>query len=171
MAKPQVDSLHDPLHEPLHDPANFAAMTDEEILAYLSNQTEADKFAIPRGLEPDGMKYQWLSAEILGKPNYKRLSEATMNGWQPVPAKRHDGLYMPPGSDGPIIVDGMSLYELPERVYRLKRELAARVAHNKVQDMNNQLIYAPPGTAPRDAHPKTKPVVNSGRAVTELMVE
>ena len=163
--------LHDPLHEPLRVGTDFAAMSDEEVMQFLSGRTESDKFAIPRGMEPDGMKYQWMATEIAGKPNYNRTSEATMNGWNPVPAARHDGLYMPPGTDGSIVLDGMALYEIPERVWRLKRELASRAARDKVADMNAQLAYAPPGTAPRDAHPRTKPVVRREQGATEMMVE
>lgn len=170
------DSIHQGLHESLRDqlrpPAvDFDAMSDDEIIAFLANQTESDKYAIPKHIIPDGMAYQWMSGEIYGKPDHKRLAEAEMNGWRAVPQSRHDGLYMAPGTTGPIIVDGSMLHEIPARVLKLKRELAARVAANKVQDMNNQLIYAPPGTAPRDAHPKTRPVVHRERAVSEVLVE
>lgn len=167
----------EPLREPIHESirgataVDFDAMTDEEVLAFLANQTETDKFAIPKHIIPDGMAYQWMSAEILGKPDYKRLAEASMNGWQPVPQSRHDGLYMAPGTQGPILVDSMMLHEIPARVWKLKRELAAHQARQKVADMNAQLVYAPPGTAPRDAHPKTRPVVRSERAVAEVLVE
>lgn len=164
-------ALREPLHDALRAGPNFDSMTDDEVMAFLSSQTEADKFAIPRGLEPDGMKYQWMAQEVVGKPNYKRMSEATMNGWQPVPASRHDGLYMPPGAQGQIVVEGMALFEIPERVYRIKRELAAKAARGAVASMNEQLVYAPPGTAPRDAHAKTVPVVRQQSGVQEIMVE
>ena len=165
------EMTREPLHDPLRAGPNFDAMTDDEIMSFLSGQAESDKFAIPRGLEPDGMKYQWMASEIVGKPNYKRMSEATMGGWQPVPAKRHEGLYMPLGTEGPIVVDGMALCEIPERVYRLKREMNAKVARDKVANMNAQLIYAPPGTAPRDAHAKTIPVVRREQGAMEMIVE
>lgn len=166
------ESLHDALHAPLHKPVvDFNAMTDAEIMDFLANRTDSDKWAIPKHIVPDGMSYQWMSAEILGKPNYQRIAEAEMNGWRPVPQRRHDGLYMAPGTDGPIIVEGMQLYEIPERVLKMKRQLAAKMAGDKVKDMNAQLVYAPPGTAPRDAHAKTVPVVRHERAVSEVLVE
>jgi len=165
------ESLREPLRDPLRAGPDFDNMTDEEILSFLSEQKEGDKWAVPRHLIPDGMAYQWIRYDVYGKPDNARLAEAEMQGWRSVPARRHDGRFMPPGTDGPIIVDGMMLHEIPERVNRLKRHMAAQAASARVRDMNDQLIYAPPGTAPRDANPKTMPVTRRESGAMEIQVE
>jgi hypothetical protein len=165
-------NLHDPIGSPIGKPIgpNFDAMTDEEIMAYLENDAAVDKFAVAH-LEPEGMKYQWVRFEVFGKPDYNRLAEVEQKGWKPVPQKRHDGRFMSPGTDGPTDMDGMRLYEMSARVVRLKREQASRKAQEAVQGMNEQLIFAPPGTAPRDAHAKTKPYVRRESGSMPMVVE
>jgi hypothetical protein len=162
---PCLDTPRDPLHKSLHAGPDFDTMSD------FSQQTDTDKYAVPKHIIPDGMAYQWVTCEVLGQPAYSRTADAERGGWRAVPAERHDGLYMPPGTKGPIIVDGMMLYEIPDRVHRIKRQLAARQAKQRVDDMNSQLIYAPPGTGPRDASRSTVPVVRRESGTTEIMVE
>jgi hypothetical protein len=168
---PRSDSLRDPLRDPLHTGPDFEHMTDAEIEAFVAGVHEGDKWAIPEHLIPDGMAYQWIRCEVYGKPDNARLAEAERAGWRPVPAKRHDGLYMPPGYEGPIVIDGLQLYEIPKRVNRIKRQMTAKAADDRVRDMNAQLVYAPPGTAPRDANPKTMPVTRRESGSTEILVE
>lgn len=145
------DPIHDSIQTPLHRGPDFETMTDDEILAHLSRDETEDKYAVQH-LAPDGMMYQWFRCEVFGKPDYNRIAEAEQRGWRPVPAKRHEGRFMAPGTDGPTILDGMQLFELPSRVVRLKRQLASEAAQAKVRDMNDQLIYSPPGTGPRVPH-------------------
>lgn len=169
---PRMESLHTPLHEPLQSAAtiNFDNMTDDELMAFLSRDETSDKYDLTR-VEPDGMKYQWVRCEVFGQPDRRRPAEMEQRGWRPVPQKRHDGLFMPPGTDGPIVQDGMMVMELPVRVWRAKRELASRVASDKVKDMNAQLAYTPPGTGPRGTHQFTQTMVKRESGSTELQVE
>lgn len=169
MARP-AQTLHDPLHESLHGTPEWDQMSDDEIMAMLSREETQDKFAVSH-LEPDGMKYQWMRCEVFGKADTSRPAEAEQKGWRAVPAQRHDGRFMPPGTSGPIIMDGLMLYELPERIYRLKRQISAQVAQNKVADMNAQLSYAPPGTGPRGTHPITKVTTRREAGAMPLVVE
>lgn len=166
--------LHDPLHEslqkPLHAGPDFDAMSDEEIIALLSRDVTEDKYAVQH-LAPDGMHYQWVRCEVFGKPDHNRTAEVEQKGWRPVPAKRHPGRFMQPDVDGPTILDGMMLYELPARVLRLKREVAARAAQDKVRDMNDQLIYSPAGTGPRMPRSPGAPVVQRESGSMPMVVE
>jgi hypothetical protein len=141
-------------------------MTDEQIMEYMSNDLEEDKYAVAH-LAPDGMYYQWARCEVFGKPDNGRISEMEQKGWRPVPQSRHDGRFMPPGTSGPITMDGQMLFEIPHRVARIKRELASKVARNKVEDMNAQLAYAGPGQGPRIARTPGTPLVQRQSGATQ----
>ena len=163
------ESLREPLHKNVLP--DFDSMTDEELLAYVGQDETKSKFEVPDYVVPDGMTYQWCRCEVFGRPDNGRIAEMEQRGWRAVPASRHDGMFVAPGSDGPIVVDGLQLMELPSRVVRAKRIHSARVAQEKVGDMNAQLSYAPPGTGPRGTHQFTQPVLKRERGVTEIMVE
>lgn len=145
----QPESLQQALHDPLRAGPDWDSMSDEQIMGLISRDEAEDKYAIPEHMVPDGMAYQWVRCEVFGKPDFNRPAEMEQKGWRTVPASRHPGRYMAADQVGPIELDGMRLYEMPRRVVRLKRELAAKVAHQKVSDMNQQMIYSPAGTAPR----------------------
>ena len=163
--------LHEPIGQVLRtDGPDFDAMSDEELLGWLERDESRDKYAVQH-LAPDGMTYQWVRCEVFGKPDYDRVAEVEQKGWRSVPQKRHDGRFMPAGTDGPTVMDGLTLYELPTRVYRLKREVASRAARNAVGDMNEQLIYSPPGTGPRGTHNYTKPVVHREAGSMPMIIE
>ena len=171
--EPMTESLATPLQPALRNNLpDWDTMTDEEIMASLQQDQTEDKYAVQH-LAPDGMWYQWVRCEVFGKQDNSRLAEVEQKGWKPVPQKRHDGRFMPPGTEGPITMDGQMLYEIPHRVARIKRELAARTAQRKVEDMNAQLAYSPPGTGPRVAHRPGAPLVKreSGSTQMQMVVE
>ena len=64
---------------------------------------------MPIHLIPDGWSYQWIAVAVHGKNMNNNAMLA--NGWEAVPAKRHDGLFMGKGHDGPIIVEDQMLCE------------------------------------------------------------
>lgn len=165
-------AIREPIRSPLHSAApDWDKMSDEQVIAYYQNQSDVDKFHVPAHMVPDGMAYQWIRLEVIGKPDPARIAQVQMNGWQPVEQMRHDGFWMAPGTPGPVILDGMGLYELPMRLYRLRREAEARRGMGAVRAMNEQMQYAPPGTGPRGTHQFTQPVVRSERGATEIVVE
>ena len=85
------------------------------------------------------------------------------NGWREVPASRHDGYYMPKGTEGQIVRKGQGLFELPIEMAEERQRLAELRARRQVRDKEAQDdLCSPPGTAPRDAHPKTMPFVPEG---------
>lgn len=80
----------------------------------------ADPFHVPRELVPDGWDYQWNPHEVLGMPFsvIERNMALAMhqNGWTPVPAGRHPGMWMPHGTppNSAIVLDGLRLDERPK---------------------------------------------------------
>jgi hypothetical protein len=171
MARNVLD--REPLTAPLRTApsVDFDAMSDEEIARFIAQEDTNDRYAIPEHIMPDGMKYQWVRYEVFGQPDNRRVAEMEQRGWLSVPADRHDGLFMTPGTKGPTLLDGMILMEIPDRVLKAKRYHAAKVAAEKVSDMNAQLVYAPPGTGPRDAHRSIEPRVVRKQGVMDIHVE
>lgn len=86
-----------------------------EILTRSHSELNGDIFE--RAKAPAGWSYQWNSVSAINKD----LSEIQAgisndmraNGWRPVPASRHPGVWTPPGFDGAIIVKGQRLEERP----------------------------------------------------------
>jgi hypothetical protein len=164
------EPLQDPIGKPLHAAIDWDSMTDDEIMSFLNRTDTTDKYSVQH-LAPDGMTYQWVRCEVFGKPDYDRPAEVERMGWRPVPASRHEGRFAPPGTQGPAILDGQMLYELPSRIVRLKREVESKRARTAVGDMNEQLIYTPPGTGPRGTHGYTKPILNRESGAMPMVVE
>lgn len=73
-----------------------------------------DRLWVPPEIIPDGMSYQWCTAEVYGQPQPQRISWFQRQGWRPVPAERHPGRWTPLGATGSIIVDGLMLCERPQ---------------------------------------------------------
>lgn len=171
MPPQKPEQLHAPLHEPIKhaDQPDFSAMSDDELLAYVAGQESGDAYAIPRGLEPDGMTYQWKRYEVFGKPDYANMADLEQKGWKGVPQKRHPGRWMPPDTDGPTILNGLMLMELPTPLLRAKERFQSRKATEQVDSLVDRMSYTAPGSAPRDAHPKTKPVVR--REVVQVQMD
>ena len=113
---------------------------DGEVLSR-TRATGGDKFHIPAGMEPPGYKYQWNTVSVINNSDVARSLDLAMhaNGWRPVPANRHPGMFMAHGATGAIIVDGM---RLDERPIELCQEAAAedlRNAQQLISDRNQSL--------------------------------
>lgn len=165
----------EPVHQPIRQQGekalpDFNSMSDAELMAYVSEQEQGDKYAIPPGMEPTGMSYQWKRCEVLGRPDYSNLAMMEQKGWKPVPQDRHDGRWMPPGTQGPTINDGLMLMEIPTPLLRAKEAWQQRHAVGQADSMTDRLAYTPPGSAPRDAHPKTRPTVRREMVQVEFDV-
>jgi hypothetical protein len=170
---PRQESLHTPLHEPLDGPElpDFSNMTDAELERFVAGQEEGSRLDVPLGLAPPGMTYQWVRVETYGKPDYARQAEVEARGWKAVPQRRHDGRWMKPGTEGPTVIEGLMLYECPTRLYEAKQRFDQRKSREPTESMIDRLSYTPPGSAPRDAHPKTRPSVRRETVQVEFAVE
>ena len=66
---------------------------------------------------PPGWSYQWNAVSAVNKELIEIHQGVAIdmyeNGWRPVPASRHPGVYTAPGYDGAIIVKGQRLEERP----------------------------------------------------------
>jgi len=152
-----------PLRQPVHQ-----ALSDDDLLAKYDD-LEDSRFDIPPGLEPPGMKYEWKAQTVLGKANLLGMSRYQRRGWQFVPAERHPGYWTAIGATGPTEYDGMVLMEIEAATYDELKRVDRLRAKAPVRGIYDRLSAAPPGTAPRDAHPRTMPRVS--RTYEPLPVE
>lgn len=74
-----------------------------------------DKFALPHGIVPDGMSYEWKMHSVYGKEDPFYIQGLRENGWEPVDAVQHPEL-VPPGYKGAIIKDGQMLMSRPKEL-------------------------------------------------------
>jgi hypothetical protein len=67
-------------------------------------------------LIPTGWVYQWVAETVIGDPHVVMDQRMAMdqNGWKPVAAERHDGVFLPAGSSGAIRRGGLVLCERPK---------------------------------------------------------
>ncbi len=77
-----------------------------------------DKYAIPAEIIPPGWVYQWKRFTLLNDEQHQYMGQLRANGWTPVMAEVHPGMYMPLGHKGPIVVEGLMLMETPEELHR-----------------------------------------------------
>jgi hypothetical protein len=103
----------------------------------LANGTERDKYWAPPA--PDGWDYQWKLRSVMGQDDIDRIRQNEMNGWEPVPLKRHPEL-MPRNWKGETIeVGGLVLMERPMMFTQEAREEERRAAREAVVTKEAQM--------------------------------
>jgi len=100
---------------------------------------DEDRLKVPPHLIPDGMSYQWITDSIFGMLQPQRRARFERKGWMPVPAKRHDGIWMPKGYDGEINVEGLVLMERPIEYTKMAQDHDKRKAREQVWIKEQQL--------------------------------
>jgi hypothetical protein len=62
------------------------------------------------------------------------------NGWRPVPAERHPGMFVPRGKTGDVVRGGLRLEERPLALTFQAREDDVRVARQQMRDRDQALM-------------------------------
>lgn len=101
-----------------------------------------DKFDVPIALIPSGWEYQWNSVTVHGNADVVMNQSNTMyaNGWRPVEATRHDGMFMPKGHKGSIIIEGLRLDERPKVLCDDARKEGENKARRQMSDRDQALM-------------------------------
>lgn len=73
--------------------------------------TNSDRYYVDPSIIPDGWVYQWKRYSVLGQEEPAYMAELAQLGFTPVPAERHDGVFVPAGMKGAIIIGGQILME------------------------------------------------------------
>lgn len=103
-----------------------------------------DKFHIPAELIPDGWSYEWKRESLYGQEDTANMMHAAENGWTPVMAEAHPGMFMPSGYTGPIRRDGLVLCERPMELTEEARAEEREAARQLNQAQQEQLGLAMP---------------------------
>lgn len=102
------------VREPVRSNASVIGRNGEELRRM---RPEAGGDIFERVKAPAGWSYQWNSITALNKElseiHNGSIVDMYENGWRPVPASRHPGVWTPPGYEGAIVVKGQRLEERP----------------------------------------------------------
>lgn len=100
-----------------------------------------DPFQIPPEIIPEGWTYQWNVVSVTGNADVCLDQGLGMyeNGWRPVPAERHPGLFIARGKHGEIIRGGQRLEERPLALTEDARREEVRDARRLIMDRNDSL--------------------------------
>lgn len=99
-----------------HVPRGRAVATGRDgkpVYRQITSSQSADPYAIPPEIVDPGWVYQWKRYSVYNQPDHTNMATLALGGWTPVPADRHDGRFLPPGTRGNIIRDGLILMERP----------------------------------------------------------
>lgn len=101
----------------------------------------ADPFLIPPEIVPVGWTYQWNAVSVLGNGDVVLSQNLQMreNGWRPVPANRHPGMFLQKEATGAIIRDGLQLEERPLALTEEARAEDIANARRLISDRNESL--------------------------------
>lgn len=92
-----------------------------------------DQFFIDPAMIPDGWHYEWKRESVYGWEDRQHQVRLHLNGWTEVPASRHDGIFMPPGFDGPIRREGQILMEIPLALHEEARREERKKANDQLR--------------------------------------
>ena len=139
------------------DSVREAELRAQEIMESLEGSGAlGGELDIPANLAPPGWVYELKAESIAGMENRHHMLGRYRTGWRPVPSSRHPHL-MPKGHDGPIVIKGLMLMEIPEILWERRQQDDKREALDQLRNAESRLSEAPPNTAPRD-HPKLENV-------------
>lgn len=132
--------------EPSREPSRDGAVVEGRNGEVLSrNRTGVrDNFEIPPHLIPKGWDYQWNVISVVGNKDVVMDQGLGMfeNGWRPVPAERHPGLFLAHGAKGEIVRGGQRLEERPLALSLEARAEEERTAKRLLSDRNESLKLA-----------------------------
>lgn len=157
------DMAKEPIRETVREPVR--ANGRKEIIGrdgkVLSRKrgTNIDRFYVPTNIIPDGWDYEWKAQSTLGQENSAHMMHMSENGWTPVPASRHSGMFMPEGYEGPIIRDNMILMERPMELSEEARQEDIAAARALVNYQRQQLGQQLPSGFSGD-HAGVRPRIN-----------
>lgn len=147
--------------EPAREPARAASSVsvigrDGEELRRMRPDAGGDIFE--RVKAPPGWSYQWNAVTAVNKEvaeiHQGSIVDLYENGWRPVPASRHPGVWTPPGYEGAIIVKGQRLEERPSQLTQEAIREDEMRAKSQLRDQTDALKLTQ----------STLPGANAGRA-------
>ena len=128
--------------EPMRDAARSAEVRgrDGEVLTRKRKQG-VDPYEIPPHIIPKGWTYQWNAIAVMGNTDIVLDQGLGMyeNGWRPVPAARHPGMFVAHGTSGAVVRGGLRLEERPAELTKEARADEVLTAKQLISDRNESL--------------------------------
>ncbi len=114
-----------------------------EVLAR-SHKGGIDPYENPNVHAPEGWVYQWNTVSVYNNQDVvaDQMNQMYGNGWRPVPAEKHPGIFTPIGATGAIIRGGMRLEERPETLDDEARAEDVASARRQMRDRDESLMGA-----------------------------
>lgn len=147
-ASPQRASTHQtPRQTAQREPIRQAARNgvvlgrDGEVLTRTRTES-GDPYHIPDNIVPAGWSYQWNVVTVYNSQDQCLSQTMGMyeNGWRPVPAERHDGMFVPRGTKGEILRGGQRLEERPLALTKQAKAEDVMKAKRQISDRNESLM-------------------------------
>ena len=108
----------------------------EAKLTFTGDEDQFDIYAM--GIVPErGWEYAWKIKTVQGVEQKEKIAQWEANGWEPVPAERHNGMCMPKGYKGIIERGGQILCERDERLGQQARAMEKRAAMGALKNAND----------------------------------
>lgn len=124
-------TLGDRIPDEGRDPNKIYTRSGREISGIRYTGSE-DRFAFDRSIIPAGWDYQWKTKTVKNWEWTDHLVELAANGWEPVPAERHPGVFMPEGHVGNVERGGMILMERDMRLTHQARRMEQQAASGQL---------------------------------------
>lgn len=145
----------------MREPQRSGRLSDAEILQMYGDEFQ-DTYYIDPSIVPPGQVYGWKALDgILGKPDPAGMARKLRDGWTPVDAERHPGIWTMKGAKGPIVHEGLTLCERSSAEDYNRNRYFYLLAKNQVRDKMRQLNEAPAGDYKRD-HNAVRPRIERG---------
>ena len=130
-----------------------------------------DPFAIDESVMPDGWVWQWKRYSVYNQVDHSYQSQLQRIGkWTPVLAENTpDGMFLPPGSIGPVISEGLILMERPRALHEeaeAEEKMKADSALNKAK-VERGLAAASPGIDVNTPAARNATYVKTSRALDD----
>ncbi len=108
-------ATREPPREPVRGETVYRGRNGE-VLTRSTVINSGDPLYFDPAIVPDGWEYQWNTTDVYGSKDHTRQQSIIMyrQGWRPVPAERHPGVFMPHDYKGPVTVAGAMLEERPK---------------------------------------------------------
>ncbi len=123
-----------------------------------------DKFHIDPDKIPPGMAAQWVTDSVLGKPMPQHRAQFEKGGWTPVHQDdfdgQFDGMFMPKGADGEIMLESSALMMRPKQLSDRAKLREERMAREQVMIKEQALRGGDLNTSLDSQHPSA---INSNR--------
>ena len=111
-----------------------------------------DIYSRATSLAPEGWVYQWNVVSVLGEEKRDMQAQMAQLGFTPVPAERHDGVFLPVGTKGEIVLGGLRLEERPLELEMEAREEDRQAARSQVRGSREQFGLRTAFDGPDNSH-------------------